>query len=302
MTWTDIVFWQIVLGGMLRLAAPIFLAALGEMITERAGTLNLGIDGIMTAGAFAAVVFAHMAGWAAGLLGAAVVGGCYGAILAISVIRLGANQIIIGIAISLIGAGLTSYLFQLWQPSGQMAIFVPLTPTWRVPFLSDIPLIGPILFRQNLMTYAAFGALVVGILVLAKTRVGIVLKAVGDDPAGAEMRGVNTALVRYVALTLGGALMGLAGAAITLGVLGAFNDGLTNGRGYVALAVVIIGRWSVPGAFAGALLFSFFESLGLRAQGGMSFVPTELFSILPYAMTLLALALTARARIAPRAL
>lgn len=302
MTWTDIVFWQIVLGGMLRLAAPIFLAALGEMITERAGTLNLGIDGIMTAGAFAAVVFAHMAGWSAGLLGAAVVGGCYGAILAISVIRLGANQIIIGIAISLIGAGLTSYLFQLWQPSGQMAIFVPLTPTWRVPFLSDIPLIGPILFRQNLMTYAAFGALVVGILVLAKTRVGIVLKAVGDDPAGAEMRGVNTALVRYVALTLGGALMGLAGAAITLGVLGAFNDGLTNGRGYVALAVVIIGRWSVPGAFAGALLFSFFESLGLRAQGGMSFVPTELFSILPYAMTLMALALTARARIAPRAL
>ncbi|MCR5856228.1 ABC transporter permease [Mesorhizobium sp. J428] len=302
MTWTDIVFWQIVLGGTLRLAAPIFLAALGEMITERAGTLNLGIDGIMTAGAFAAVVFAHMAGWPAGLLGAAVVGGCYGAILAVSVIRLGANQIIIGIAISLIGAGLTSYLFQLWQPSGQMAIFVPLTPTWKVPFLSDIPFIGPILFRQNLMTYAAFGALAVGVFVLARTRIGIVLKAVGDDPAGAEMRGVNTALVRYTALTLGGALMGLAGAAITLGVLGAFNDGLTNGRGYVALAVVIIGRWSVPGAFAGALLFSFFESLGLRAQGGMSFVPTELFSILPYAMTLLALALTARARIAPRAL
>ncbi|SMH53906.1 ABC transporter permease [Mesorhizobium australicum] len=302
MTWTDIVFWQIVLGGMLRLAAPIFLAALGEMITERAGTLNLGIDGIMTAGAFAAVVFAHMAGWPAGLLGAAVVGGCYGAILAVSVIRLRANQIIIGIAISLIGAGLTSYLFQLWQPSGQMAIFVPLTPTWKVPFLSDLPFIGPILFRQNLMTYAAFAAMVVGILVLARTRIGIILKAVGDDPAGAEMRGVNTALVRYVALILGGALMGLAGAAITLGVLGAFNDGLTNGRGYVALAVVIIGRWSVPGAFAGALLFSFFESLGLRAQGGMSFVPTELFSILPYAMTLLALALTARARIAPRAL
>ncbi|PSJ53616.1 ABC transporter permease [Kumtagia ephedrae] len=302
MTWTDIVFWQIVLGGMLRLAAPIFLAALGEMITERAGTLNLGIDGIMTAGAFAAVVFAHMAGWQAGLLGAAAVGACYGALLAVSVIRLGANQIVIGIAISLIGAGLTSYLFQLWQPSGQMAIFVPLTPTWKVPFLSDIPFVGPILFRQNLMTYATFVALVVGIFVLAKTRIGIVLKAVGDDPAGAEMRGVDTALVRYVALTLGGALMGLAGAAITLGVLGAFNDGLTNGRGYVALAVVIIGRWSVPGAFAGALLFSFFESLGLRAQSGMSFVPTELFSILPYAMTLLALALTARAKIAPRSL
>jgi len=302
MDWSDPVFWEIVFAGMLRLATPIFLAALGEMITERAGTLNLGIEGIMTAGAFAAVVFAHSAGWGSGLLGAALVGGLYGALLAVSVIRYRANQIIIGIAISLVGAGLTSYLFQLWQPSGQMAIFVPLVPGITVPWLSDIPFIGTVLFKQNLMTYAMIAVLLAGIVILTRTRIGIILKAVGDDPVAAEVRGVDTVKVRYWALIIGGALMGLAGAAITLGVLGSFNDGLINGRGYIALAVVIIGRWTPVGAFLGALLFAFFDSLGLRAQGGMAYLPTELFSILPYAMTLLVLVLTARSKVGPRAL
>jgi simple sugar transport system permease protein len=287
---------------MFRLATPIFLAALGEMITERAGTINLGIDGIMTAGAFAAVVCAWLGGWGSGLAGAAAVGGAYGLLLAVSVVRCGANPIIVGLAISLIGAGLTSYLFQLWQPSGQMAIFVPLVPAVTMPGLAAIPFLGPVLFKQNLMTYAAAAVLLAGVYLLARTRLGLMLKAVGDDPAAAEMRGIDTARVRFVALTLGGVMMGLAGAAITLGVLGSFNDGLTNGRGYIALAVVIIGRWTPLGAFLGALLFAFFDSLGLRAQNGMAYLPTELFSILPYAMTLLVLVLTARSKVAPRAL
>jgi general nucleoside transport system permease protein len=301
MNWSDPIFWEIVFGGMLRLATPIFLAALGEMITERTGVINLGIDGIMTAGAFAAVVCAWLGGWGSGLAGAAIVGGLYGLLLAVSVIRYGANQIIVGIAISLIGAGLTSYLFQLWQPSGQMVIFVPLVPAVTIGHLADIPFIGTILFKQNLMTYAMVAVLLAGMYLLTRTRLGIILKAVGDDPIAAELRGIDTARVRYVALTLGGALMGLGGAAITLGVLGSFNDGLTNGRGYIALAVVIIGRWTPLGAFLGALLFAFFDSLGLRAQGGMNYLPTELFLILPYAMTLLVLVLTARSKVAPRA-
>jgi simple sugar transport system permease protein len=302
MDWSDPVFWEIVLGGMLRLATPIFLAALGEMLTERAGTINLGIDGIMTAGAFAAVVFAYWGGWGSGLLGAAMVGALYGLLLAVSVIRYRADQIIIGIAISLVGAGLTSYLFQLWQPSGQMAIFVPLVPGVTVPYLSDIPFLGTVLFKQNLVTYAMIAILIAGIWFITRTRLGLVLKAVGDDPVAAGVRGIDTVKVRYLALTAGGLLMGLAGAAITLGVLGSFNDGLTNGRGYIALAVVIIGRWTPLGAFLGALLFAFFDSLGLRAQSGMSYLPTELFSILPYAMTLLVLVLTARSKVGPRAL
>jgi general nucleoside transport system permease protein len=302
MDWSDPIFWEIVLGGMFRLAVPILLAALGEMITERAGTINLGIDGIMTAGAFAAIVCAWLGGWGLGLAGAAAIGGLYGLLLAVSVIRYGANQIIVGIAISLIGVGLTSYLFQLWQPSGQMVIFVPLVPVVTVPWLVDLPFVGSIFFKQNLLTYATAAILLVAIYLLARTRLGIVLKAVGDDPDAAEVRGIDTSKVRHLALVIGGALMGLGGAAITLGVLGSFNDGLTNGRGYVALAVVIIGRWTPLGAFLGALLFAFFDSLALRAQGGMALLPTEFFSILPYAMTLLVLVLTARSKVAPRSL
>jgi general nucleoside transport system permease protein len=302
MDWSDPIFWEIVLGGMFRLAVPILLAALGEMITERAGTINLGIDGIMTAGAFAAIVCAWLGGWGLGLAGAAAIGGLYGLLLAVSVIRYGANQIIVGIAISLIGVGLTSYLFQLWQPSGQMVIFVPLVPVVTVPWLVDLPFVGSIFFKQNLLTYATAAILLVAIYLLARTRLGIVLKAVGDDPNAAEVRGIDTSKVRHLALVIGGALMGLGGAAITLGVLGSFNDGLTNGRGYVALAVVIIGRWTPLGAFLGALLFAFFDSLALRAQGGMALLPTEFFSILPYAMTLLVLVLTARSKVAPRSL
>lgn len=302
MNWSDPVFWEIVLGGTVRLATPIFLAALGEVFSERGGTLNLGIDGIMTAGAFAAVVFASVSGWAGGLAGAALLGAVYGFVLAYAVVKSHASQIIAGIAISLVGAGLTSYLYQLWQPSGQMVVFVPLAPTIVIPSLSDVPFVGPILFKQSLITYGSILILIAAVLVLRYTRMGLVLRAVGDDRMAASIRGIDTDLVRMTSIVLGGALMGLAGAAITIGFLGSFNDGLTNGRGYVALAVVIIGRWSPWGAFLGALLFAFFDSLGLRSQSGMPFLPNEIFSILPYAMTLLVLILTARSKIAPREL
>ncbi|ATN36587.1 hypothetical protein ACO34A_22630 (plasmid) [Rhizobium sp. ACO-34A] len=302
MDWSDPIFWEIVLGGMIRLATPVFLAAIGEMITERAGTINLGIDGIMTAGAFAAVVAANLAGWPAGVGAALVTGALYGLLLALCVIRFQANQIVVGIALSLIGAGLTSYFFQLWQPSGQVAIFVPLVPKLDIAWLGGAPFVGTILFGQNVFVYGMVVLLAVSLFVMQRTRIGLALRAVGDDPAAASLRGVHVTRVRYLALTLGGALMGLAGASITLGVLGSFNDGLTNGRGYIALAVVMIGRWSPLGAFCGALAFAFFDSLGLRWQGASNGIPSEVFSILPYVMTLAALVLTSRGKVGPRAL
>jgi simple sugar transport system permease protein len=223
-------------------------------------------------------------------------------VVAIAVVKAGANQIITGIAISLVGTGLTSFLFQVWQPSGDTAIFVPLAPNVIVPYLSAIPFVGPVLFKQNLITYSAVLILCIAVWLFKYTRLGLVLRAVGDGAAAAEMRGINTDRVRMVAITVGGCLMGLGGAAITLGFLGSYNDGLTNGRGYVALAVVIIGRWSPVGALAGAFLFAFFDSLSLRIQDGISFLPNEAFSMLPYVMTLLVLVATARSKIAPREL
>jgi simple sugar transport system permease protein len=303
MNWLDAVFWEIVLGGAIRLTTPIALTALGETIAERAGTINLGVEGIMVAGAFAGIVGATFGGWPLGLVFAATVGGAFGLAVAISVLWGGANQIIVGIAVSLAGIGITTYLFQLWQPSGQSSPFVSLVPVVTVPGLVNIPFIGKALFQQSLLTYAALAAILATAYALARTRIGIVLRAVGDDPAGAAIRGIDVARVRALALVFGGALAGLGGAAITVGFLGSFTDGVIAGRGYVAIAAVIIGRWSPIGAALGALLFAFFDSLALRMQtiaGGA--LPVEAYSTLPYAITLIVLVLTARSRLAPRAL
>jgi len=302
MTPSDPMFWVIVLGGMLRLATPIALAALGETLSERAGVLNLGIDGIMTAGAFAALVGAAHGGWIAGLLSGMAAGAGFGLLMAGAVVGLGASQIITGIAVSLIGAGLTSYLFQLWQPSGSAQVFVDLAPDISVPVLSRIPGLGPVLFAQNSVTYVGFGMVVILALVLRCTRAGLVLRAVGDAASAARLRGIATGRVRAMGVIAGAALMGLGGATITVGFLGSFNEGISAGRGYVALAVVIIGRWSPAGAFLGAFLFAFFDSLSLRVQGGFLALPSEIYSMLPYAMTLAVLALSAGRRSEPREL
>jgi len=302
MGWTDILFWEVVLAGMLRLATPLIFAALGEMLTERAGLLNLGINGTMTAGAFAAVLGSSLAGWGMGLLAAALTGAALGALLAWPVVRAQADQIVTGIAIAFVGAGLTNYLFTLWQPSGQSAVFVPLVPVLEVPFLSAIPVLGPVLFSHTLLTYGALALTIALWWFLSRTRAGLRLRAVGDDPEGARAQGIDPDRIRILATIAGGALMGLGGAAITIGFLGSYSAGVVAGRGFVALAIVIIGRWSPGGAFLGALLFAFFDSLSLRSQGSVAGLPTEVFSMLPYLATLVVLVLAARGGRAPRAL
>lgn len=301
MDWTSLIFWEVVLAGTLRLATPLLFAALGEMLTERAGLLNLGINGTMTAGAFVAVLASSLAGWGAGLLAAAAVGALFGLMLAWPVIRAGADQIVTGIAIAFIGGGLTNYLFTLWQPSGQSVAFVPLVPTLEIPVLSDLPLLGPVLFSHTLLTYGGI-ALMGGLWwMMTGTRLGLRLRAVGDDPEGARAQGIDPDRLRILATVAGGALMGLGGAAITIGFLGSFSTGVVAGRGFVALAIVIIGRWTPLGAFLGAALFAFFDSLSLRAQGGAG-LPTEVYSMLPYLATFAVLVLAARGGRAPRAL
>jgi simple sugar transport system permease protein len=300
--WLDPLFWKATLGGALRLATPIVFAALGETVVERSGTLNLGVDGMMTAGAFAAVAGASAAGWPFGLLAAALVGLALGLAMGAAVLDGGANQIVAGIAIALVSVGLTTYAFQLWQPSGQSMSFVPLAPSFRIPILSQTPFAGEVLFTQSVLTDAAFGLLAALVFVLRWTRVGLVVKAAGDDPEAATLRGVDVLSVRRLALAFGGLAAGVGGAAITIGFLGSYSDGVSAGRGYIAIAVVIIGRWSPIGAVFGALLFALFESLSLRLQSHAGGWPSEAYAILPYAMTLVALFLTARSNVAPRAL
>lgn len=295
-------FWTLLLAGAIRLATPIVLAAVGETLVERSGMVNLGVEGMMALGALIGVLGASEAGWAAGLALGAGAGGLLGLIMGFAVLKGGMNQIVAGIAIALLGVGLADYCFQLWQPSGRSAVVVPLVPTLRVPLLDRLPLLGEVLFAQSPLTYLAVAAVAVATWALKQTVPGFRIRAVGDDPEAANLRGIDVVSVRIATLVLGGALAGFGGATITVGYLGSFTDDVTSGRGYVAIAVVIIGRWSPVGAMLGALLFALFDSLALLAQSRSAGLPVEFYSSLPYAMTLLALVLTARAQHAPRAL
>ena len=302
MSGEELGFWTLLLAGAVRLATPIVLAALGETLVERSGMVNLGVEGMMALGALMGVLGASEAGWAAGLALGAGAGGLLGLIMGFAVLKGGMNQIVAGIAIALLGVGLADYFFQLWQPSGRSAVVVPLVPTLRLPFLDRLPLLGEVLFAQSPLTYFAVAAVAVATWALKQTVPGLKIRAVGDDPEAAHLRGIDVVSVRIATLVVGGALAGFGGATITVGYLGSFTDDVTSGRGYVAIAVVIIGRWSPVGAMLGALLFALFDSLALLAQSRSAGLPVEFYSSLPYAMTLLALVLTARAGHAPRAL
>lgn len=303
MNWWDVTFVGAILAGAVRLATPIALAAVGETIVERSGTINIGIDGIMTLGAFAAIYIESVGGgWGLALLVSLAVGSVFGVAMALAVLRGGANQIIIGIAASLVGTGLAVYFYQLWDSGGLANQTLELVPILRIPLVREVPIIGPALSDQSLLTYATAILIVVILFVLKRTKIGLLLRAVGDQPGAAASRGVNVIKIRTVALIIGCALAGLGGAAITTGYLGTYTDGVTAGRGYVALAIVITGRWSPLGALAGALLFALFESLALAAQTQAGSVPVEAFMALPYVVTLIVLVLSARATVAPRAL
>jgi ABC-type uncharacterized transport system permease subunit len=290
------------LAGTLRLATPVALAALGETIVERSGTINLGIEGTMALGAIAAIIAAGIGGWPLGLAAALVVGALVGLGMASAVLKGGANQVVVGIALSLIAGGLATYLYQVWDAAGLSDRPVALVPVIPIPILADVPLLGAVFNGQSALTWAT--ALLIGVtaLVLSFTRAGLQLIAVGDHPDSAAALGLRVERLRTIALAIGGALGGLAGASLTLGYLGTFTDGIVGGRGYVALAIVIIGRWSPVGAALGALLFALFDSLALRAQGGGLSLPVEAFESLPYLVTLLVLVLSASRAVAPRAL
>ncbi|MBV9119128.1 MAG: ABC transporter permease, partial [Chloroflexi bacterium] len=298
----ELTFWGVVLAGAFRLATPIAFAALGETLAERSGILNLGIEGMMLVGALAGVAGSHYGGSAAGVASGGVAGGLLAAAMGWVVLKGRANQIVVGIAVSLFGAGVAAYAFQLWLPSGRSSVIAPLVPTIEVPLLSTIPLIGEAFFHQSLLTYACLALAPATIWALRSTNFGLALRAAGDDPAAAELRGVNVLRTRGLALLAAGVLAGIGGAAITVGYLGSFSDDVTAGRGFIAIAVVIIGSWTPLGAWGGALLFAFFDSLSLQAQTGGIVLPVEAYSALPYLVTLLVLIGTSKRRRAPRAL
>jgi general nucleoside transport system permease protein len=274
----------------IRVATPLLFAATGETITERSGVINLGIEGIMLAGALAAALGATEWGPWGGLGSAAVAGMLAAAVFAFLVIGARADQIIAGTAITLAMVGLTGTIYRQAYGAEGVGLSIPTFSALAIPGLSRIPVMGPALFEQPVPSYLAFASLPLVWWMLFRTRIGLALRATGESAAMARAVGVRTRLIRAGATTLGGAFVGLGGATLVLAQVGTFAERMTAGRGFLAIAIVVLGRWHPGGIALAAILFGLatalqflFQALGLHA-------PYQLFLMLPYLLTLLALA------------
>jgi simple sugar transport system permease protein len=293
MDWGAVFGWSalvVLVASGLQFAMPTALAAVGETVAERAGVLNLGLEGMMLGGALGAFLTVFYAGSAAlGVLAGVAVGVLLGALMAFLSVTLKTEQIINGIAIVLLAQGMTAFVFERLF-GGTERPTIPALENVAIPGLSDIPALGQILFDQNVLFYVSL-ALAVGVwLLLQRTRYGLSVRAVGESPGAADSVAVPVDRVRWLALLICGGMAGLGGAFLVIGQLGVFGPNVTAGRGWIAIALVIFGRWNPLLVLAGAFLFGFTSALQLRVQvvgGGVSSsVPYELFQALPYLVTL----------------
>jgi len=274
----------------LQFAALLLLPALGGVISERSGVTNIAMEGMMLTGAYAAVMSAKATNSViGGVLGAIIAGSLMALVHAIVSINFKANQIVSGIAINIAALGLTNYL--LFVQTRNLGV-PSLSNNLRLPNislgpLSNIPFIGPVLFQQNIIFYVAVLILLGIQFLLFRTNVGLRIRAVGEHPLAADTAGVNVRLVRYICVISSGALSGLAGAFLSLGIAGIFNQNMTAGAGFIALAAMIFGKYTPWGAGVACLIFGLGEALSPRLQG--TGISASLLSTIPYILTLVAL-------------
>jgi simple sugar transport system permease protein len=278
------------LAAAVRVATPLLLAALGETVAERAGVINLGIEGAMLCGALASAIGSAWGGAWVGVAAALAAGAAASAVFALVAIRGKADQIITGTAITLGAVGLTGAVYRAVFGAAGAALSIPTLPSIPIPVLSRIPLLGPALFAQPATTYLAFAAVPLLWWLLNRTREGLAMRAAGESLAGARAAGIQIAAVRTRATIIGGAFAGVAGASLVLAQVGTFAERMTAGRGFVAIAIVVLGRWSPVGVLAAALLFGAATALQYLLQALGLDVPYQLFLMLPYLLVLLALA------------
>ncbi len=290
-------------------ATPFLFAALGEVFAQRSGVLNLGVEGMMYMGAFAAIFTVSSKGLGAhplvGLLVAMIVGGLMGLAMAVVSVTLQAEQGISGIGFTLFGQGFSALLFKVMAGgvitvSGFQAI--------QIPLLSDIPLIGTAFFQHNFLVYAAFALVPISMWVLNRTNWGLQVRAVGQNPAAADSMGVDVTRVRYSTVILGGVLAGTAGAALSIAITNVFQENMIAGAGFIAVALVYFGAWSPLRVMAGSLLFSFASILqnfvqNYNIQLGGADIPPNLLIMVPYILTIVVLVFARqRQRVEPAAL
>jgi simple sugar transport system permease protein len=292
-------FWAAVV----RIASPLVFATMGELICERAGVLNLGIEGIMVAGAFTgwlAVYLGLPLWWGVGV--ALAVGMAFGLVHGLLTVPLGLSQHVVGLGITLLATSTASFAYRLALPEVSSPPRIEPFAPWPVPFLSDLPLVGPALFTQTPLTYLAFGTVAATAFVLYRTPLGLALRAVGEHPAAVEAQGLPVTGLRLGAVMVGSGLMAVGGAFLTLSAFSSFFFEMINGRGWVCIALVVFGAWRPGKALFGALLFATFDALQIRLQPLVPGVPYQVFLMLPFALSILALVAMSRRAEVPAAL
>jgi ABC-type uncharacterized transport system permease subunit len=271
-------------------ATPLVFGALAGVLCERTAVINVAIEGQLLTGAFSGALFGSVLSsiWL-GLIAAALGGVLIAALLAVLAIRYLVDQVVLGVVLNLFALGLTGFLFtQLMQPNSDRYNFPKILTGWNVPGLSKIPLLGPSLFQQNVLVYVAIVLVVVIHLGLFHTRWGLRTRAVGEHPTAADTVGIRVRGMRYRNVLIAGVIAGVGGAFLTLGGVGSFTQNMSAGRGYIALAALIFGRWSPVGASLAALLFGFFDALRSALFSINSAIPNEFLSMLPYLVTIVA--------------
>jgi simple sugar transport system permease protein len=299
----DIALVSGLIGAMMRMATPIIFATVGEILSERAGVLNLGIEGIMLMGAMTGFLVTFTSGsiWL-GVMSAAGVGMILGLLMAFLAVHLGLSQHVSGLGITLFATGLAMFVYRLHFGSPTVPPTIQPFEQIAVPLLSRIPVIGPGLFTQYSLTYIAWFLIPAMSILLYKTKVGLKIRTVGENPVVADTVGVNVTLTRTLCVVFGGALMGIGGSFLTLAHQNMFLIDVIGGRGWIAIAMVIFGNWDpIKGAF-GALIFGFLDGLQLRLQGVGIAIPFHVFLMIPYLLTILALISVSRKASVPAGL
>ncbi len=294
-------FWAAVI----RIASPLIFATMGELICERAGVLNLGIEGIMVAGAFAGwmAVYSGLGLWT-GVAVAMGAGMLFGLLHATLTVPFGLSQHVVGLGITLLATAAAYFAYRLALPRvttpPRIEAFQPLP----VPYLTDLPIIGPALFTQTPLTYLAFALVGVVSLVLYRTPLGLAVRAAGENPAAVESQGLSVTAIRMGAVMVGSGLMAVGGAFLTMSAFNSFFFEMVNGRGWICIALVVFGAWMPGKALLGAVLFGIFDACQIRLQQTAlgADIPYQVFLMLPFLLSILALVVMSRRAAVPAAL
>ena len=298
----NVKFIQELMLSTVRMATPILIVALAELYSERAGLVNIGLDGIMAFGALIGFLVSYITGNPyLGILAGAAGGILINMVYAFCTITLGAEQIVYGMAINIFSPAIASFIYKIYFGINSTLIQATLMKQVPIPFLSKIPVIGAVFFNHTPIVYLIYLMVPFTYVFLNKTKAGLNFKAVGEFPKAAESLGINVIRQKYLACIICGALAGIGGAYLTTCYISTYSDGVVSGRGFIALSAVIFGRWMPGGVLVAALLFGFTDALQLRLQVMSSGTPYQLLAMLPYLCTLFVLAFLGIKKAGPRA-